>query len=138
MSTQKDDYSDIIHLPHHRSARHAPMPIGDRAAQFAPFAALKGYDEEIEEAARFTEARVLRDDAYADELDAALRQLMAREGEAPRMSVRCFEPDARKEGGAYRIVSGRLRYVDAEGRRLILQGGVCIPFALIDSVEEEP
>jgi hypothetical protein len=37
----KDMYHDIINLPHHRSARHPHMPIMDRAAQFAPFAALK-------------------------------------------------------------------------------------------------
>lgn len=53
---QMDDeihrYDDIINLPHHRSARHPHMPIQDRAAQFAPFAALTGHREAIEEAAR--------------------------------------------------------------------------------------
>lgn len=36
----KHKYDDIIHLPHHVSEKRVPMPIADRAAQFAPFAAL--------------------------------------------------------------------------------------------------
>ena len=42
-------YADIIDLPHHQSDRHPHMSLHDRAAQFAPFAALKGYEEVIEE-----------------------------------------------------------------------------------------
>ncbi|MBR1652834.1 MAG: hypothetical protein IJ692_05525 [Alloprevotella sp.] len=47
----KEDYSDIINLPHHVSLRHPRMPVWDRAAQFAPFAALTGYDAAIDETA---------------------------------------------------------------------------------------
>jgi len=47
-----DDYNDIIDLPHHRSVRHAPMERLKRAAQFAPFAALSGYEEVIAAAVR--------------------------------------------------------------------------------------
>ena len=45
-------YDDIINLPHHVSKKHPQMPIADRAAQFAPFAALTGYGEQIKETAR--------------------------------------------------------------------------------------
>ena len=48
-------YDDIINLPHHVSKKHSQMPIADRAAQFAPFAALTGYGEQIKETARTTE-----------------------------------------------------------------------------------
>lgn len=47
-----DDYKDIINLPHHVSKKHPQMSLKDRAAQFAPFAALTGYDEAIKEAAK--------------------------------------------------------------------------------------
>lgn len=45
-------YSDIINLPHHVSKNHPPMSRQNRAAQFSPFAALTGYEESIESAAR--------------------------------------------------------------------------------------
>lgn len=47
-----DDYSDIIHLPHYRLKHHRPMPMASRAAQFAPFAALTGYKERVDEEAQ--------------------------------------------------------------------------------------
>ncbi|MBP5360442.1 MAG: hypothetical protein J6129_03035 [Bacteroidaceae bacterium] len=45
-----DEYSDIINLPHHESTRYPRMSLHDRAAQFAPFAALNGHSEAISEA----------------------------------------------------------------------------------------
>ena len=41
------DFEDIIDMPHHVSSRHQPMSMYARAAQFAPFAALTGYEEAI-------------------------------------------------------------------------------------------
>ncbi len=55
-----DDFSDIMNLPHHVSAKHRQMPLADRAAQFSAFAALTGYDEEIDETARLTDAFLSR------------------------------------------------------------------------------
>ena len=48
----KDNYDDIINLPHHVSKNHPQMSLEARAAQFAAFAALTGYDDEIEEAGK--------------------------------------------------------------------------------------
>ena len=59
MSEYYDDphkYDDIIRLPHHQSTERPHMPLHDRAAQFAPFAALSGYEEAIEETVALTEA----------------------------------------------------------------------------------
>ena len=42
-----NDYDDIINLPHHQSKNHPRMSLYDRAAQFAPFAALTGYDDAV-------------------------------------------------------------------------------------------
>ena len=49
---KEEKYEDIIHMPHHVSKKHKPMPLEERAAQFAAFAALTGYEEEIKEAER--------------------------------------------------------------------------------------
>jgi hypothetical protein len=56
-------YDDILYLPHHVSPTRPRMPRSDRAAQFAPFAALTGYETIIEETARLAEEEVLREDA---------------------------------------------------------------------------
>ena len=47
-----NDYDDIINLPHHVSKRHPQMSMWNRAAQFAPFAALTGYDDAIKDTAQ--------------------------------------------------------------------------------------
>ncbi|MBQ4406471.1 MAG: hypothetical protein II852_05615 [Bacteroidales bacterium] len=47
-----DDYSDIINLPHHVSTRHPQMSMEARAAQFAPFSALTGFEDAIDDTAR--------------------------------------------------------------------------------------
>ena len=54
-------YEDILNLPHHVSETHPPMSIADRAAQFAPFAALTGYKEAIEETKRMAEEKIERE-----------------------------------------------------------------------------
>lgn len=54
-------YGDILNLPHHVSETHPPMPIADRAAQFAPFAVLTGYKEAIEETERLAEKKIERE-----------------------------------------------------------------------------
>lgn len=51
------NYDDIIDLPRPVSKKHPPMDIMDRAAQFAPFAALTGYDEAVRETARRVEEK---------------------------------------------------------------------------------
>lgn len=43
------EYEDIINMPYKKSTKHKHMSIEARAAQFAPFAALTGFDEAVEE-----------------------------------------------------------------------------------------
>ena len=68
-------YSDIIVLPHHQSATRPHMSLHDRAAQFAPFAALSGYDEMVDEEARITDREISLGDSERDLLDEQFRRL---------------------------------------------------------------
>ncbi len=131
----RDDYEDIIRLPHHVSAAHPPMPLRDRAAQFAPFKALSGYEDDAEETARLTDRRVEPDESAAAALDAALQYLGAHLAQVPEVRVTYFLPDARKEGGAYRSVTGRVKKLDPLSRALVLADGARIPFANIAALE---
>ena len=55
-------YDDILYMPHHVSPTRPRMPMSDRAAQFAPFAALTGFDTVIDETARSAEEKELLGD----------------------------------------------------------------------------
>ena len=102
-------YDEIMGLAHHVSKTRPQMPMADRAAQFAPYAALTGYDAAIRETGRLTDARIEPDE------------------EAPEITLLVFRPDARKAGGAYLTVTGRVRKVDEYERLMTLQDGTKIP-----------
>ena len=131
----KGAYDDILHLPRPVSDAHPRMSLYDRAAQFAPFKALSGYEDDAEETARLTERRVEPDENAVEALDARLRLLGERLSDAPEVRVTYFRPDERKEGGAYRVVTGRVKKLDALNGALLLRSGERIPFADILALE---
>ena len=124
-------YDDIIGLPHHVSDRRAPMSRMDRAAQFAPFAALTGYEDAVAETARLTEQRVELDENRRAELDQRIRLLAEKLSLQPEVTVTYFEPDQRKSGGAYLCVTGQVWKVDPYTQALFLTDGTEIPFGEI-------
>ena len=120
-------YDDIIDLPHPEPQTHPRMPMRDRAAQFAPYAALTGYDAAIRETGRLTDARIEPDEEALTALNMKFRLLMDALGDAPEITLLVFQPDARKAGGAYLTVTGRVRKVDEYERLMTLQDGAKIP-----------
>ena len=128
-------YDDILHLPRPQSKKHRPMPMEDRAAQFLPFAALTGYDAAVSETARLTEDRIELDPQEAERLGARLAVLVKRQQEQPELSLLYYVPDARKAGGAYVTVSGRLRKITDFPRCIYLTDGSEIPIEDIVAVE---
>ncbi len=133
----KDDFSydDIIDLPHHRSDRYPHMSLRDRAAQFAPFAALTGFDGVIAETGRETEARHELSESETEALSRKLTHIdgLTQSGGRPKTTVICFVPDARKAGGAYVGYTGHVKKVDSVLRLLIFTDGKGIP---IDDIRE--
>ncbi|MBP3298020.1 MAG: hypothetical protein J6M27_15705, partial [Lachnospiraceae bacterium] len=61
-------YKDIIDHPHYQSKTRPHMTMLNRAAQFAPFAALSYYDESVRETERLTDRRIEPDEAVIAEL----------------------------------------------------------------------
>lgn len=112
-------YDDIIGLPRHQSSKHQPMPRSGRAAQFAPFAALSGYDAAVQETARLTERQLEVDEEGLALMNEKLHALLEVIHDQPEITITFFEPDTRKAGGAYISVTGRIRRID-EVRRLII------------------
>ncbi len=121
------NYDDIINLPHHVSAVHKPMSLQSRAAQFAPFAALTGYDEAIVEAARFTDVQVCLDENARELLDRKMAVLRDRIDCRPQVTVTYFVADRKKDGGHYCTLTGTLTRVDDLMRVLVLDNRIVIP-----------
>ena len=119
-------YDDLLNLPHHVSMSHAHMSLYDRAAQFAPFKALTGYEDDVEETARLTDKRIELDENRIEHLDARLQLLEDCLAESPVVSITFFQPDARKDGGSYVTVSGEVKKIDAIARNIILKSGQII------------
>jgi hypothetical protein len=110
------------------------MPRADRAAQFAPFAALNGYEAAIAETGRLTDSAAELLDGYADAIDEALREIRRRLNEQPAVTITYFEPDKRKAGGAYRTVTGTVCKLLEYERLLMMHDGTCIVFDQIYSL----
>jgi hypothetical protein len=128
-------YDDIIGLPHHVSATHPQMSRLDRAAQFAPFAALTGYGAAIKETARLTDERAELGEYELMELNAGIQMLMERIDEHPQVEITYFKPDERKDGGAYLTVKSRAKRLNEYERFLLLEDGTEIPFNDIYKIE---
>lgn len=127
----KDDYRDLLHLPHHRSPAHAPMLRQSRAAQFAPFAALTGFDAQLRETERQTQAQAEPNEDALQELDQSLHTLFACVHTQPAVQVRWFVPDAKKSGGAYKAAAGRVLQLDRNRSLLVLDSGPVIALGAI-------
>ena len=111
----REVYGDIIDHPHWESPTHPPMSLYDRAAQFAPFAALSGYDDMIDEEARLVDNRVELGEEELEELNRKLGLIdeTIRNGIRPVVTVTYFVPDPLKPGGQYQAVTEKIRRVDA-------------------------
>jgi hypothetical protein len=87
----------------------------ERAAQFSPFAALTGFDDEINEAARLTDCRPQLTEDQLNSLDEAIQRIS--DLDKPLIAVTFFVPDVNKAGGSYRVYTGTLRFLDfGEGK----------------------
>ena len=126
-----EDYSDIINLPHHVSRNHPQMPMEARAAQFAPFAALTGYDAVIHETARLTDKQVELEEYDNDRLNRIFSELMDSLEKHPMVTVSYFKPDEHKAGGAYMTVSGKLKKIDTYEQIMKMEDGTVIPIGSI-------
>ena len=130
-----EEYNDIINLPHHVSKNHPPMPMMNRAAQFAPFAALTGYDAVINETGRLTDGFIELDENKKEQLNRRIVELMETIDEQPSVTITFFKPDERKAGGSYSTVSGQLKKVDEFNQVLVMEDDMVIPFNCIFDIQ---
>ena len=132
-----EKYNTIMNLQHHVSKTRPQMPMSDRAAQFAPFAALTGYDSAIKETGRLTAERIELDEEALTALDMKYQLLMDAFDDAPEVTITYFQPDERKAGGKYLTATGAVKKVDDFERRITTQDGTKIPMDDVLSIDGE-
>ncbi len=130
-------YDAILHLPHHVSEKHPPIPMEERAAQFSPYAALTGFGAVINETRRLTDPRQILSEETLAQLNRQYQLLLEHLPERPEITVTFFQPDGRKEGGAYLTLTGRVKKVEAYEQRLVLEDGSVIAMENIMAMDGE-
>lgn len=128
-------YDDIINLPHHQSTERAHMSLHDRAAQFAPFAALSGHEEAIEETARLTDEKIILDESAIEKINEKLYKISQNLSEKWNVTITYFRPDALKKGGAYLTDVGSIKKIDEIEKIVIMDSGMKIKMEQIVGIE---
>ena len=107
-------YADIIDHPHWQSPVRPHMSLYDRAAQFAPFAALTGYDDMVSEEARIVDRRIELEDGELEALDRKLNLVndAIRAGRTPTVSITYFITDPLKAGGRYETTVEQIKKIN--------------------------
>lgn len=123
-----ENYEDIIELPHYRSPFRTPMPIENRAAQFAPFAALTGHDDAISETARLTDVRIELSNEEKLEISKKIQEAYA---DDKTVAITYFVPDKTKTGGTYTTTIARISKIIEADALLTLDTGAIIPICSI-------
>ena len=135
--SEKYCYDDIINLPHHVSQKHPRMDLLDRAAQFAPFAALTGHEAAIRETERLTEQQIELSESQKQSLDEKLWHIKSRISEIPSVKITFFEPDIYKSGGSYITITDKIKKIDEYEHCIILNDNTAILLDRIVELEED-
>ncbi len=129
-------YADIIDVTYRKNPYRKQMSLYDRAAQFAPFAALSGYDDMVNEEARLTDAESELSDYEMEILNRklALINYLLDDNYAFEITVTYFVPDKHKSGGFYASITAPVKAVDVTRKQLILYGSDDIQNRKIDPI----
>ena len=121
--TEKFPYEDIIDLPPHISKKHPQPTMMERAARFSPFAAVTGYEDMVQEEARYTIEKADLDESAKEKISEKLGVLVQYLREKPQVTITYFKPDHSKNGGEYVDVTGAVKHIDEYRRVVIMENG---------------
>lgn len=127
-NNDSEKYNDIINLPYPMSTKHKRMSMSNRAAQFAPFSVLAGYESEILETARLTENKIELSEDKKDLLNYRLNVINENLKNKPIISVTYFVADKKKNGGKYIKQTGVVKCIDDYEQKLIMENDVVVYF----------
>lgn len=126
-------YEDIINLEHPTSKKHPRMSMEARAAQFSPFAALTGFEDELEETGRLTDSKINLTEEEKTVIDSKLQTLLNKINEHPTATITYFVKDKLKEGGMYCVHKGDIKKIDCFEKKVVFMDDCSI---LIEDIFE--
>lgn len=132
-----EKYKDIINLPHHQSKKRQRMSLIDRAAQFSPFSALTGHNDAIIETARLTDRQIELDEGTKSIVNEKIQMISDHLSENPTVTITHFEPDIKKDGGAYLNTTGTVKRIDEFKKEILLTDGRIISIERIFDIQGE-
>ncbi len=130
-------YDDIINLERPISKKHIPMSVENRAAQFAPFSALTGYNEAVRETARITDNKKVLSEGIKEIINAKLNYIKNNIKGMDEVAITYFLKDKKKSGGKYVRVTGFVKKIDTNNMLVYMQNGVVISFDDISNIDSE-
>ena len=119
------NYDDIINLKRPIS-KHPKMSLYQRSAQFAPFAALTGYEGQVKETAILTDRRIELDEEMKLILDLKIQVIKEMLSDNPEVEITYFIPDTRKDGGKYETIINNVKKIDSYNEHIIMQNNLKI------------
>ncbi|MBP3766301.1 MAG: hypothetical protein J6G98_03895 [Bacilli bacterium] len=119
-------YDDIITLPHYELKYHKRMSMESRSAQFAPFAALTGYNEGIIETSRITSKEKILTEEEKNILDRKINLILNHLEDRPEVKIKYFIKDKLKNGGEYREFVGVIKKINQENLYIVLDNNLKI------------
>ena len=139
MSKNSGRYSDIIDLPHHQSIYRPHMTVYNRAAQFAPFAALVGYDEMVQDTADILllDKRIILSEDAKCLLDVQLQGIREKIDLNPEIKIVYFDEKINKLGGGYALYSGKVKKIEEYPAMLVFLDGKKVLIEDIVQIENE-
>lgn len=127
-----DDYKDIIDIDQHEpSSKHPRMSIYNRSAIFAPFAALTGFDDEVEETARITDKKI----ELSDDLKSIINDKLIHLEKDQKVNIEYFVKDNRKSGGKYIKKIGFIKKIDFIKKEIIFNDKTIISINNISKIQ---
>lgn len=134
MKRKSNKYKDMYFMERPFSKRRK-MSMRDRAAQFAPFAALVGYQESVDETARIVEKKIILDDNIREIIDYKLQEILQDIELRPNIEIVYFVEDQKKDGGSYNNYRGTVKAIDSIEKNIVFYSGKVIAIDDIFSVE---
>ena len=128
-----NNYEDILYLPHHISKKRKPMSLEKRSAQFAPFSALTGYEEELEEVSRLTTKKIELTEEAKELINQKLQWLLIHKEKLCKIIY--FEKDKKKRGGSYLTISDTIKKIDSINHVIETTSAKQIPIENIVKIE---